>query len=96
MKRPPYLLKMSIQNHRHNFKIWLPLFLIWPIVLAFLLAIFLVLIPFALLSILFTWQPDWLRWVLRVVPTMLRLFAHLSGLLIDADRSQRHAHIEFV
>jgi len=53
MKWPPYLLKVRFRNPDHAFALWLPLFVIWPIVLLFLLAIFLVLLPFALLALIY-------------------------------------------
>ena len=95
MKWPPYLLKMRFQNHRHAFALWLPLFLIWPVVVAFLLAIFLILLPFALLTALFTWESGRLRSVLLGAPAIFRLLGQLPGLVVDVEHSQEHVYIEF-
>ena len=80
MKWPPYLLKLRMHNPRHSFGIWLPLFLIWPIVLVFFLAVFLILSPFAFLAMLFTWRLGWWRPVVLGVPAIFRLVWSLQGL----------------
>ena len=96
MKRPPYLLKLRFRNPEHGFALWLPLFLIWPIVLVFLLAIFVILLPFALLAMIFTWQSDWTHSILMCVPAVYRLFSQLPGLVVDVEGNQGHVYIEFV
>jgi hypothetical protein len=95
MKWPPYLLKLRFQNDRHGFAIWLPLFLIGPIVLAFLLAIFLILLPFALLAMLFTWRAEWWRPMLFSMPALMRLLCHLPGLKVDVAGKDGHVYIAF-
>jgi hypothetical protein len=95
MKWPPYLLKLRIKNPEHAFGLWLPLFLIWPIVLVFLLAVFVVLLPFALLAILFTWRVDWWRPVFLGIPALLRVFCSLRGLTVDVNGRDGHVELEF-
>ncbi len=86
MSWPPYLMRVQLKNTRHNIGLWLPLFLTWPIVLAFLLAVFAILLPFALLAMLFTWGPGWWRPVVFGLPAILRLFGSLRGLTVDVER----------
>lgn len=95
MKWPPYLLKIKFQNRHHAFALWLPLFLIWPIVLVFLLATFLILLPFALLAIIFTWQLEWWRPMLLGVPGLFRLLCYLPGLKVDVESSGGRVFIAF-
>jgi hypothetical protein len=95
MKWPPYLLKIKFQNQRHGFALWLPLFLIGPIVLVFLLAIFLVLLPFALLAMLFTWRASWWRPMLFSMPALLRLLCYLPGFKVDVAGKDGHVYIAF-
>jgi len=85
MKWPPYLMKFHIDNGRHCFGFWLPLFLIGPIVLLFMLAIFLILLPFAILGFIFTWRLDWLRWVVMGIPAIFRVLCSLPGVKVDVD-----------
>lgn len=68
MKWPPMVLYMKIRNERHGFWLWLPLFIIGPLFTLFLIALFLIVLPFvlvalliALLAVVFEWQTEWLR-----------------------------------
>ncbi len=96
MSWPPFLLKLRFKNSEHSFALWLPIFLVGPVCLAFLLAVVLILLPFAILTVIFTWEPGWLRFELLFVPSMLRLLSQLRGLLFDVDGSKGHVYIEFV
>jgi hypothetical protein len=96
MKWPPYLLKMRFRNPDRSYAFWLPLFLVWPLVLVFLLAIFIVLVPFALLAMIFSWQSDWISSVVMCVPALYRLFSQLAGLVVDVEGNQGHFRVEFI
>lgn len=97
MKWPPYLLKLRFHDHpEHGLVLWLPLFLLWPVVLVFLLAVFLILLPFALLAVIFTWRPDWVSILLGSIPAIYRLFSHLPGLVVDVDGDKGQVYIEFI
>jgi len=95
MKWPPYLLKIAFRNHRRGFALWLPLFLIGPVVLVFLLAIVLILLPFALLAMLFSWRVGWWRPMLFSMPAILRLLCHLPGLKVDVEGKEGRVYIAF-
>jgi hypothetical protein len=95
MKWPPYLLKIRVRNRRHAFVLWLPLFLIWPLVLVFLTAMFLILLPFALLAMLFTWETGYWRPVLLSVPLVIRLICSLPGTKVDVDGQAGRVSIAF-
>jgi hypothetical protein len=85
MNWPPLALKLKIKNKDCVVGLWLPLFIIGPVILIFLIAAFIVLLPFALLSFLFNWETGWLEsWVLGI-PALLRLFVNLRGLKVDVD-----------
>ncbi len=85
MKWPPYIMKLRFDNGKHRFGFWIPLFLIGPIVLVFLLAIFLIMLVFALLEFIFSWRCDWLRWVVVGIPAIHRVLCSLSGVHVDVD-----------
>ena len=72
MKWPPLALYMKIRNERHGFGLWIPLFILGPLFLAFLLAVLLLILPFvlvallvALLAVVFEWQTAWLKSVMK-------------------------------
>jgi hypothetical protein len=96
MKWPPYLLKLRFLNPDHTFKLWLPLFLIWPLVLVFLLAALVILLPFALLALVFTLRTDWLLTWLKSMPAIYKLLSELPGLKVDLNGDQGQVYIEFV
>ncbi len=95
MSWPPYLLKIRIKNPNHNFGLWLPLFLVWPIVLACLLAVFVILLPFALLAMLFTFELGWWRPVVLGIPAICRVLFNLRGMIVDVDGQDGHVEVEF-
>jgi hypothetical protein len=96
MKWPPYLLKLRFRGEHNSFSIWLPLFLIGPIVFIFVLAVFLIMLPFALLAVLFTWRIDWLHPVLYFIPAIYQLICHLPGLTIDVEGDDGYVYISFI
>ena len=93
MKWPPYLMKLGIVNEGHRFWLWIPLFLIGPIALVFLLAIFLIILPFALLALIFTWRWDWLEWAVMGVPAIFRVVCNLPGVKVDVDTADAKVYI---
>ena len=96
MNWPPYLLKIRIEHEHHSFPLWLPLFIIGPIVLLFLVAIFLIILPFALLSMIFTWDLRWWRPTFLFIPALFHLFSQLSGLKIDVGNKIDKVYIVFI
>ncbi len=97
MKWPPYLLKIHIENENSSFPIWLPLFIIGPILLILLLALFLIALPFMLLAMIFTWEYEWWRSFFLFFPLLFGLFTELSGLDIDVGKAgDTRVHIVFI
>ena len=96
MKWPSYLLKLRFHDPDHGIMLWLPLFLLWPVVLVFLLVVFLILLPFALLAVIFTWRPDWISLLLGSVPAVYRIISHLPVLVVDVDNDEDRVYIEFI
>ena len=93
MKWPPYLLKMQLEDRRHSFGLWLPLFLIWPVIMVLGLVVFLILLPFALLSVLFTWSTVCARPLFLGVPALLRLVCCLPGTRVDVGGANGRVYL---
>jgi len=85
MKWPPYLMKLHFDDGKHCFGLWVPLFIIGPIVLVFLLAIFIILLAFAILAFVFSCQWHWLRSVLMGVPAVYNLISSLPGVKVNIN-----------
>jgi hypothetical protein len=96
MRWPPYLIKMKVRASAHACSLWLPLFLLWPVVLVLALAILLILLPFALLALILSWQVEWLRSVMMSVPALYRLVSRIPGLIVDVEGHEGHVYLEFV
>lgn len=95
MRLPPYFMKLRIRGQHHGFSLWLPLFIIGPIVLIFLLALFLIALPFLLLSLLFTWRWYWCRYAVKGVPIFFMLLCSLRGLKLDIEDREQHVIVAF-
>jgi hypothetical protein len=93
MKWPPYVMKLRVESPRHAFRLWLPLFLVIPVLLVFLLAVFLILLPFAFLALLFTWELGWWRPYLLGIPALYRLLCSLPGLKVDVGSREGSINI---
>jgi hypothetical protein len=93
MRWPPYLMQFRIRSPQHGFSIWLPLFIIGPIALIFLLALFLIALPFLLLSLLFTWRWYWLEYAVIGIPAFFAIVWSLPGLKVDVDDEGQHVLI---
>jgi hypothetical protein len=96
MKWPPYWLKIKIEGEHHSVPLWLPLFIIGPLVLLLLLAVFLIILPFALLAFIFTWELGWWRPVFMFFPAFFRLICQLPGLEVDVGKADGRIHIVFL
>jgi hypothetical protein len=93
MRWPPYLMQLKFRSPDHGFSIWLPLFIIGPIALIFLLALFLIALPFLLISLLFTWRWYWLEYAIIGIPAFFAIMWSLPGLKVDVDDEGQHVLI---
>ncbi len=89
MNLPPSLLRVRVQNSKRRLGLWLPLFLVWPPVVLFALALF----PFVLVLAALLWRKGWGRPVLLAGPTFFRLFCALRGLVIDVEDASDQVYI---
>lgn len=88
MKWPPFFMKIIIHDKKHHFGVWIPLFIVGPIVLVLLLAIFLLALPFALLALIFTWRWYFLYWAIMGLPFIFILLCNLKGLKVDVGEGE--------
>ena len=96
MKWPPYLLHIAVHGTEHRFSLWIPLCIIGPIFLVFVLAVFLVLLPFLLLSLIFTWEAPWWRWFWYGVPAFFSVLCSTPGLQVDIEDRGKRIYITVV
>ena len=91
MMWPPSLLRLRIRNGKRRFGLWLPLFLVWPPVVLFALALF----PFLLVLAAILWRKGWGRPVLLAGPLFFGLFCSLRGLMIEVKSPSGQVYIAF-
>jgi hypothetical protein len=97
MKYPPTLMYLKFRSnapeHGNYFGIWIPLFIMAPIVLIFLLAAFLVVLPFLLLALLFTWNMWWWRWAWHAIGAIFGALHSLPGTEVQVEDRKQQIHI---
>ena len=88
MKYPPTMMRMKvIQPEKRAVNLWLPLFIIVPIVGIIALAAFLVLLPLLLIGALVFWRLGLWRKLLLFWPVTLGVYTALRGLEIDVEQT---------
>ena len=92
MKRPPMLMHLKIQGEEKGFGLWLPLFLLPPLVLVVLI----ILSPLILIAILVLWPRGWGKRALLVLWTALEIFCSMRGLKVDIRNHQQYVFISVV
>ena len=88
---PPLLLRVRVQSDRRRFGLWLPLFLLWPPVFLFGLALF----PLVLVVAVVLWPWGWGRTLLLIGPATFRLVCALRGLRVDVHDPPERVYIAF-
>ena len=88
---PPSFLRIRIRNSNIRFSLWLPLFLIWPIVLLAML----ILSPLILMCAALLWPFGLGKSLLLTGPIFFRLFYSMRGLEIAVEKASDQVLISF-
>ncbi|OGO30357.1 MAG: hypothetical protein A2Z29_09870 [Chloroflexi bacterium RBG_16_56_11] len=89
MNRPPMLMHLHFQNDDRRFGLWLPLFLLVPLLLAFLI----VLSPLIFVAALILWPTGWVGWAARATKAVLVSLFSLRGLEVDIQNENQCFYI---
>jgi len=89
---PPTLLHLRFPADEGCWGIWLPFFLVYPL----LLAVSIVLAPLVLLAALVLWPSGWGRRLLLAGPYLWRVIFHLRGLKVDIQGSSKSLLVNFL
>lgn len=79
---PPSGLHLRIRSQRRHFRLWLPLFLIWPL----MAVIFLALSPLILVLAIILWPSGMGKPLLLAGPVLFRVFCSLRGLEVNVEQ----------
>lgn len=91
MMWPPSVLRLRIHSRRRHFGLWLPLFLIWPL----LVVLFLLLSPLVLAVAIILWRTNWGKLLLLGGPRLFFLFCALRGLKADVKNCSEQVFVSF-
>jgi hypothetical protein len=92
MIRPPVWMRLQVYKKDRRTGLWLPLFLLWPVVLAVLL----ILSPLILIAVVVLWPFGWGEWVVRVLGAAGRIVCSLRGLRVDIQNRYQTLYISVV
>jgi hypothetical protein len=98
MKRLPMIVSLQLRSHNEDgesegCRLWVPLFIIAPIAIIILLALFLVALPFLLISFLLTWYTGWWRILWYGIPAFFNTLHALPGLNVDVENQKQKIYI---
>lgn len=92
MNRPPMLMHVRVRNESTNFGLWLPLFLLIPVVLVVLI----ILSPLILIAVLVLWPSGWGKLALLTLRAAIVSFCALRGLKVDVHNPRESVFISVV
>jgi hypothetical protein len=92
MNWPPLLLHLRLPSREGFLGLWLPWFLVYPI----LLALMLIALPFILVAAIFLVPGGRARPLLMAGPYIWRLLFALRGLKMDIETGGREMMVDFV
>ena len=79
---PPSVLRLRIHSQRRHFRLWLPLLLVWPLMVVILLA----LSPLILVLAIILWPSGMGKPLLLAGPLLFRVFCALRGLEVNVEQ----------
>ena len=91
MTRPPLWMKIRVRNEEHNFRLWLPLFLLLPLALVVLI----ILSPIIIIGLIIFWD-SWGMWSLKVIRASVMSFWNMRGLEVDVQNGKEMVFISVV
>lgn len=92
MKRPPMLMRLRFYDGDRGFGLWLPLFLLLPLVLVVLF----ILSPLILVAVLVLWPSGWGKWGMLSLLAAFRVFCSMRGLKVDIQNRHQCVYISVV
>jgi len=99
MKRPPMLITLKFHPNNNDecssgFIIWIPLFMIMPVILLIILSLLLLALPFLFVYVLVTWDTGWWRYIRNGIPAFFETTHALLGLKVDVEDRNRKIYMD--
>ena len=88
---PPLVMRLRVVNQQSNFGLWLPLLLLYPFLLVFLL----VGQALAIVAFLLLWPFGWGKAILLAIPYLCRVICALRNLEVDVENKRETFFVSF-
>lgn len=86
---PPSIMRIRVREKgKHNISLWLPLFLLWPIIIVFTA----ILLPFLIIAAIVFWN-KYGKQILKSIPVFYSLICAMRGTLINVDSGAQKVYI---
>jgi hypothetical protein len=92
MNWPPMLIQVKIENKNHWFNLWIPLFLVYPVILV----IFLILSPLLLIALIVLSLIGWEAIILLALQAPFIILWNMRGLKVDVQNRHDTVFINVV
>jgi hypothetical protein len=89
MIRPPMVMRVKVHNEETKFGLWLPLFLLIPVVLVVLI----ILSPLILIAALVLWPMGWGKLALLSIPYAWNIYCSMRGLKVDVQGQKEIVYV---
>jgi hypothetical protein len=86
------LMHMKFKGEEKSFGLWLPLFLLLPL----LLVVLIILSPLILVALLVLWPSGWGKWALLMLKTSIGALCAMRGLEVDIWDGRQCVYISVV
>ena len=96
MNLPPMTMRLILPRQgKIGINLWLPLFIIVPIVAVIALALFLILLPLMLIAVVILWRFGWVKLLILSFPAVIGCLSALRGLKVDVNQGRERVLISF-
>jgi len=98
MKRPPMIVQLKLSNceegHRKGFYLWVPLFIVVPVVFVLLLTMLIIALPFIFLYTLLAWDYRLWRWITFGAKAFFNTAHELTGSKLEVEDDKKYINID--
>ena len=91
MMFPPSLLRVRVLDDHNRVNLWIPLIVVWPLVVV----LYLLFLPCIVVAAILIWRGGWGRLLLLGGPSLFRLYCALRGLEINVTEPNQTVHVYF-
>jgi hypothetical protein len=92
MNFPPMLMQLGIHRNRKHIRVWIPLFIVFLLILPFII----ILAPLVLLTTLILWPFGWGKPLFYGGPAIFHCLCELRGLKVDVKDREQTLLISFI